>query len=42
MPEDAFIDPYRLAMAYAHGAKLHGAVLRQEVTVTGFRRQGDP
>lgn len=41
MPEDAFIDPYRLAMAYAHGAKLHGAVLQPGVAVTGFRRQGD-
>lgn len=41
MPEDGFVDPYRLAMAYARAAKFHGAVRHQGVAVTGFRHQGD-
>ena len=41
MPEDAFIDPYRLAMAYAHSARAHGAIIRQGVAVRDLRRQGD-
>ncbi|MDS4069479.1 MAG: FAD-dependent oxidoreductase [Candidatus Competibacter sp.] len=41
MPEDGFVDPYRLAMAYARAAKFHGAVLHQGVTVTDFRLRGD-
>ena len=41
MPEDAFIDPYRLAMAYARAARTYGATLRQGVTVQDLRRQGD-
>ncbi len=41
MPEDGFIDPYRLAMAYARAAKARGAKLVQGVTVEAFRRQGD-
>jgi sarcosine oxidase subunit beta len=41
MPEDAFIDPYRLAMAYARAARMYGATLRQGVTVQDLRRQGD-
>ena len=41
MPEDAYIDPYRLAMAYARSARMHGAILRQGVAVHALRRQGD-
>lgn len=41
MPEDAFIDPYRLAMAYAQSARMHGAILHQGVAVHALRRQGD-
>jgi sarcosine oxidase subunit beta len=41
MPEDAFIDPYRLAMAYARAARMYGATLRQGVTVQDLRRQGE-
>ncbi len=41
MPDDGFIDPYRLAMAYARAARRCGAELRQGVAVTGFLRQGD-
>ncbi|MCP5197076.1 MAG: FAD-binding oxidoreductase [Gammaproteobacteria bacterium] len=41
MPEDAFIDPYRLAMAYAQSARMHGAILRPGVAVHDLRRQGD-
>ena len=41
MPTDAFIDPYRLAMAYAQAARANGAILRQGVAVHDLRRQGD-
>lgn len=41
MPEDGFIDPYRLAMAYAHSARMQGAVIRQGIAVRDLRRQGD-
>ncbi|MFZ1828468.1 MAG: FAD-dependent oxidoreductase [Candidatus Competibacteraceae bacterium] len=41
MPEDAFIDPYRLATAYARAARMYGAILRQGVAVQNLRRQGD-
>jgi 4-methylaminobutanoate oxidase (formaldehyde-forming) len=41
MSKDAFIDPYRLAMAYARAARTYGATLRQGVTVRDLRRQGD-
>jgi 4-methylaminobutanoate oxidase (formaldehyde-forming) len=41
MPEDAFIDPYRLAMAYARAARMYGATLRQGVAVQDLCRQGD-
>jgi len=41
MPEDGFIDPYRLAMAYAHSARMQGAIIRQGVAVRDLRRQGD-
>jgi len=41
MPEDGFVDPYRLAMAYARAAKFHGAMLHQGVAATGFRLRGD-
>ena len=41
MPEDGFVDPYRLAMAYARAAKFCGAVLHQGVAATGFRLRGD-
>lgn len=41
MPEDAFIDPYRLAMAYACAARTYGATLCPGVAVQNLRRQGD-
>ena len=41
MPDDAFIDPYRLAMAYARAARSRGATLRQVVAVQALQRQGD-
>lgn len=41
MPDDAFIDPYRLAMAYARAARARGVTLRQGVAVQSLQRQGD-
>ena len=40
-PEDAFVDPYMLTQAYAHGARTRGAVIREGVGVTAIRRRGD-
>ncbi len=37
MPDDAFIDPYRLTMAYARAAKQRGVKLLQGTAVHGFR-----
>lgn len=41
MAEDAFIDPYRLAMAYARAARMYGASLRQRIAVRDLRQQGE-
>ena len=41
MAEDAFIDPYRLAMAYARAARMYGASLRQWIAVRDLRQQGE-
>lgn len=41
MPDDGFIDPYRLAMAYARAARRLGVEVQQGVAVTGFLRQGE-
>ncbi|MBL8259347.1 MAG: FAD-binding oxidoreductase [Candidatus Competibacteraceae bacterium] len=41
MPEDGFIDPYRLAMAYARAARARGAILLQGIAVRSLRRQGE-
>ncbi len=40
-PDDAFVDPYLLTQAYAHGAKARGVVIREGVGVTAIRRRGD-
>ncbi len=40
-PEDASVDPYMLTQAYAHAARLRGAVIREGVNVTAIRREGD-
>ncbi|MBB4284743.1 NAD(P)/FAD-dependent oxidoreductase [Roseospira goensis] len=39
-PDDGFIDPYKLGMAYAQAARRHGATLCQGVEVTGILRAG--
>ncbi len=36
-PDDAFIDPYRLASAYAEAARKAGAVIRPGCAVTGLK-----
>lgn len=36
-PDDGYIDPYRLAMAYAAGARHNGVELHQNVEVTDIR-----
>ena len=41
MAEDAFIDPYRLAMAYARAARMYGASLLQRIAVRDLRQQGE-
>ena len=41
MAEDAFIDPYRLAMAYARAARMYGASLRQRIAVRDLRQKGE-
>ena len=40
-PEDAYVDPYMLTQAYAYGAKLRGAVIREGVGVTAIRCRAD-
>jgi sarcosine oxidase subunit beta len=40
-PEDAFVDPYLLTQAYAHGARARGVVIREGVGVIAIRRRGD-
>lgn len=41
VPEDAHLDPYLLAAAYARAARAHGATLELGAEVTGLRRDGD-
>lgn len=41
MPEDAFVDPYRLAMAYARAARSRGVILHQGMAVQTLQRQGE-
>lgn len=41
MPDDGFIDPYRLALAYARAARRQGAGLRQNTAVQRLERQGN-
>ncbi len=40
-PQDGFIDPYRLGVAYARAAKDLGATIYQETTATGLLTEGD-
>jgi 4-methylaminobutanoate oxidase (formaldehyde-forming) len=40
IPSDGHVDPASLAQAIAAGARAQGAVIRQGVRVTGFRRAG--
>lgn len=41
MPEDSYLDPYQLAMAYADAAKARGVEFLLETEVTGLMRNGD-
>ncbi len=41
LPDDAFVDPYLLAKAYAEAARRHGASLRTGCAVTGLLRSGN-
>ena len=40
IPSDGYIDPYSLTMAYAAGARKHGAKLREGVLVSEIVREG--
>ena len=40
-PEDAYVDPCMLTQAFAYGAKLRGAVIREGVGVTAIRCRAD-
>jgi sarcosine oxidase subunit beta len=40
-PEDAYVDPYLLTRAFAHAAKLRGAVICEGVGVTAIRCRAD-
>jgi sarcosine oxidase subunit beta len=40
LPDDAFIDPYMLAMAYAKAARQHGAVIKTGCEVTQLAMTG--
>lgn len=41
MPDDAFIDSYRLAMAYARAARSRGVTFQQGVAVHSLQQQGN-